>query len=188
MRQMTAYPVIQKLTTYVFYRIPERHAQACGDQLLAAIYGLVARDEIAHLGFSVACVRVLLEEDCAGTLRDLAHVFRNFIMPAYDLVPEYDERSDLMRAARGRPPRLHCRRMVAHTQGYRRNARRARQHPGSRTLISRWLSDAQIAVGPRQRRSRRTCQRQSRSLEHVRRGRVIAFFGANTARETKGSI
>lgn len=98
-RQMTLYGVIQELTTYVFYKKHKQLALAKGDEVLGAIYGLVARDEVAHFGFYAAVTRVLLEEDREGTKRDLAHVFRNFTMPAYDLVPDYDERVKLMRQA-----------------------------------------------------------------------------------------
>jgi acyl-[acyl-carrier-protein] desaturase len=99
MRQMTLYPVLQELTTYVFYKKHKALALERGDELLAAIYGLVARDEIAHFGFYASAARILLEEDPEGTKQDLAHVFRNFTMPAYDLVPEYEERVTHMREA-----------------------------------------------------------------------------------------
>jgi acyl-[acyl-carrier-protein] desaturase len=98
-RQMTLYPLLQELTTYVFYKKHKAFSQQKGDELLATIYGLIARDEIAHFGFYASCTRVLLEEDRDGTLRDLAHVFKHFTMPAYDLVPDYDERVKLMREA-----------------------------------------------------------------------------------------
>lgn len=98
-RQMSLYGVIQELTTYVFYKKHKQLALAKGDEVLAAIYGLIARDEVAHFGFYASVTRVLLEEDREGTKRDLAHVFRNFSMPAYDLVPDYDERVKLMRTA-----------------------------------------------------------------------------------------
>ncbi|HUJ60168.1 MAG TPA: acyl-ACP desaturase [Kofleriaceae bacterium] len=98
-RQITLYGIIQELTTYVFYKKHKALAQSRGDEVLAAIYGLVARDEIAHFGFYASATRVLLEEDRDGTKRDLAHVFRNFTMPAYDLVPEYDDRVQMMRQA-----------------------------------------------------------------------------------------
>jgi len=98
-RQMTLYPMLQELTTYVFYKKHKVLAAAKGDEILAAIYGLIARDEIAHFGFYAACARVLVEEDRDGTLRDLALVFKNFTMPAHDLVPEYEDRVKLMRAA-----------------------------------------------------------------------------------------
>ncbi len=98
-RQMTLYPMIQELTTYVFYKKHKQLALTKGDPLLGAIYGLIARDEVAHFGFYAACARVLLEEDHAGTLSDLAHVFKHFTMPAYDLLPDYDERVKVMREA-----------------------------------------------------------------------------------------
>jgi acyl-[acyl-carrier-protein] desaturase len=98
-RQMVLYPMLQELTTYVFYKKHKALAVARGDELLASIYGFIARDEIAHFSFYSASARVLLEEDPEGTKEDLAHVFKNFTMPAYDLVPDYDERVKLMREA-----------------------------------------------------------------------------------------
>lgn len=98
-RQMTLYGVIQELTTYVFYKKHKKLALDRGDEVLATIYGFIARDEVAHFGFYAACTRILLEEDREGTKRDLAHVFKNFTMPAYDLVPDYEERVKLMRTA-----------------------------------------------------------------------------------------
>lgn len=98
-RQMTLYPLLQELTTYAFYKKHKALAEAKGDALLAAIYGFIARDEIAHFGFYASCTRILLEEDRDGTLQDLAHVFKNFTMPAYDLVPDYEERVKVMREA-----------------------------------------------------------------------------------------
>ena len=98
-RQMTAYGMIQELTTYVFYKKHKQVAQDRGDELLATIYGFAARDEIAHFGFYAAVARVLLEEDELGMKRDLAHVFKHFKMPAYDLVPDYDDRVVVMRTA-----------------------------------------------------------------------------------------
>lgn len=96
-RQMSCYGLIQELTTYVFYKKHKQLALERGDEVLAAIYSLVGRDEIAHFGFYASAMRVLLEDDGDGTRRDLAHVFKNFTMPAYDLVPDYDERVKLMR-------------------------------------------------------------------------------------------
>jgi acyl-[acyl-carrier-protein] desaturase len=98
-RQMSCYGLVQELTTYVFYKKHKQLALTRGDDVLATIYGLVARDEVAHFGFYAAVTRVLLEEDADGTKRDLAHVFKNFTMPAYDLVPDYEERVKLMREA-----------------------------------------------------------------------------------------
>ncbi len=95
----TIYGIIQELTTYVIYKKQKQLALDKGDELLAAIYGLIARDEIAHFGFYRDVTRVLLEEDPDGVKADLAHVFRHFTMPAHDLIPDYAERAEVMRTA-----------------------------------------------------------------------------------------
>jgi acyl-[acyl-carrier-protein] desaturase len=98
-QQMTVYGAIQEMTTFVIYLKQERLAREKGDELLASIYSLIARDEIAHCRFYEKVIGLLLEEDPEGVKRDLAYVFRNFTMPAYDLVPDYDSRVQVMRTA-----------------------------------------------------------------------------------------
>jgi acyl-[acyl-carrier-protein] desaturase len=98
-QQMTLYGAIQEMTTFVIYHKQERLARERGDELLASIYSLIARDEIAHCRFYEKIAALLLEEDPEGVKADLAHVFRNFSMPAYDLVPDYDSRVTVMRTA-----------------------------------------------------------------------------------------
>jgi acyl-[acyl-carrier protein] desaturase len=98
-RQMTMYGAIQEMTTFVIYNKQERLARAKGDELLASIYALIARDEIAHCRFYEKITGLLLEDDPAGSKADLAHVFRHFTMPAYDLVPDYESRVRVMRTA-----------------------------------------------------------------------------------------
>jgi acyl-[acyl-carrier-protein] desaturase len=98
-RQMTLYGAIQEMTTFIIYLKQEKMAREKGDEVLAEIYKLIARDEIAHTRFYERVSGVLLEEDPEGTKADLAHVFRNFTMPAYDLVPSYDDRVRVMRTA-----------------------------------------------------------------------------------------
>jgi acyl-[acyl-carrier-protein] desaturase len=98
-RQMTIYGAIQELTTFVIYKKHQKLALDRGDELLAAIYKLIARDEAAHFGFYADVTAVVLDEDPVGTKADLAHVFSNFTMPAHDLVPDYDDRIELMRSA-----------------------------------------------------------------------------------------
>jgi acyl-[acyl-carrier-protein] desaturase len=98
-RQMTLYGIIQEMTTFVIYKKQEKLARERGDVLLGEIYSLIARDEIAHTRFYEKVSAILLEEDPAGTKHDLAYVFRHFSMPAYDLVPSYDDRVRVMRTA-----------------------------------------------------------------------------------------
>jgi acyl-[acyl-carrier-protein] desaturase len=98
-RRMTIYGIIQEMTTFVIYNKQEKLARNRGDELLAEIYGFIARDEIAHCRFYEKVTSLLLEDDPEGVKMDLAYVFRHFTMPAYDLVPNYDDRVRVMRTA-----------------------------------------------------------------------------------------
>jgi acyl-[acyl-carrier-protein] desaturase len=96
-RQMTIYGCFQEMATFVIYVKQEQTAKAHGDECLATIFRLNARDEIAHCRFYEDVVKVLLEEDRHGTLRDIAHVAKHFQMPGVGIVPDYDERVKVMR-------------------------------------------------------------------------------------------
>jgi acyl-[acyl-carrier-protein] desaturase len=98
-RQMTIYGIIQEMTTFVIYNKQEKMARERGDEVLGEIYRLISRDEIAHTRFYEKVVALLLEDDPEGTKADMSWVFRHFTMPAYDLVPEYDSRVEVMRTA-----------------------------------------------------------------------------------------
>jgi acyl-[acyl-carrier-protein] desaturase len=100
-RQMTIYGSIQEQATFVFYVRQRERAKELGHDALAHIFDLIARDEVAHTKFYQGVVKVLLEEDREGTLRDLALVSKDFKMPAYDLVPDYDQRVLVMRDLAG---------------------------------------------------------------------------------------
>jgi acyl-[acyl-carrier-protein] desaturase len=96
-REMTIYGCFQEMATFVIYVKQELGAKQYGDECLAAIFRLNARDEIAHCRFYEDVVKVLLEEDRPGTLRDIAHVAKHFQMPGVGIVPDYDERIKVMR-------------------------------------------------------------------------------------------
>jgi acyl-[acyl-carrier-protein] desaturase len=100
-RQMTIYGCIQEQATFVFYCKQRERAKVEGHETLWTIYNYIARDEIAHAKFYESVVKVLLEEDREGTLRDLALVSKDFQMPAFNLVPDYDDRVVVMRELSG---------------------------------------------------------------------------------------
>ena len=96
-RRMTIYGVFQEMATFVIYLRHEALAKKHEDPALAAVYRLNARDECAHARFYQDVVKVYLEEDREGTLEDIAHVARNFAMPGVGIVPDYDQRIEVMR-------------------------------------------------------------------------------------------
>lgn len=96
-RQMTIYGAIQEQATFVFYCRQRERAKLEGQEALRVIYDYIARDEIAHTHFYENVIKVLLEEDREGTILDIARVSRDFKMPAFDLVPDYEERVLVMR-------------------------------------------------------------------------------------------
>ncbi len=98
-REMTLYGALQEMTTFVSYKKQQRAAERAGDRLLAHIYRVIARDEMAHSGFYVRATRALLEEDADGTKADLAFVLRGFKMPAADFVPGWHEHVASMQSA-----------------------------------------------------------------------------------------
>ena len=98
-RTMTVYGAVQEMTTFVFYAKQRRLADSRGHAVLADIYKLIAKDEMAHAQYYEMILRHYLDEDREGTLSDVAHVFYNFTMPAYDLLPDYDSRVEVMRTA-----------------------------------------------------------------------------------------
>ncbi len=96
-RQMTIYGCFQEMATFVIYVKQEQSAKTYGDECLATIFRLNARDEIAHCRFYEDVVKVLLEEDRTGTVRDIAHVAKHFQMPGVGIVPDYEDRIKVMR-------------------------------------------------------------------------------------------
>lgn len=91
-RKAVLYGLLQEQTTFVNYTKHAAFAQERGAPLLTSIYRLIARDEVAHARFHEAIAALLLAEDRAGTLADLAAVLRAFRMPARDLLPDSERR------------------------------------------------------------------------------------------------
>lgn len=98
-QQMTLYGVFQEMATFFIYCRQETRAEEEGDEALRTIYRLNARDEIAHTRFYQDVVKLLLEEDRASVLSDIAYVTKYFGMPGVGLVPDYENRVAVMREA-----------------------------------------------------------------------------------------
>ena len=98
-RQMTAYGVVQEMTTFVIYKKQQALCEAEGQLGLCEIYKLIAKDEMAHKRYYEIILGHYLDDDREGTLKDIATVFYGFTMPAYELVPDYESRVDVMRTA-----------------------------------------------------------------------------------------
>ena len=98
-RTMTIYGALQELTTFVIYRKQRELGERRGDPVLPTLYRLIARDEMAHALFYRRMVELHLDEDPEGTLADIGEVLYRFRMPAEDLLPDYDSRIRVMRAA-----------------------------------------------------------------------------------------
>ena len=98
-RRMTIYGALQELTTFVIYRKQRRWAERLGDPVLPEIYRLIGRDEMAHARFYLRMVALHLADDPDGARADIAYVLRTFRMPAEDLLPDYADRIEVMRAA-----------------------------------------------------------------------------------------
>jgi acyl-[acyl-carrier-protein] desaturase len=96
-RQMTFYGAVQEQATFMMYKHQLDRARERGDEVLAAIYGFISKDEAAHADFYRKVMALELVEDRPGTVRDMALVFKNFRMPADDLVPDYERRTQKMR-------------------------------------------------------------------------------------------
>jgi len=97
-RQMTVYGAIQELATWLIYRKQMQDVKRRGNAVLGVIYQLIAADEAAHAGFYQDMLNLCVQENREGTLADLAVVSRGFRMPAYDLVPDYGSRVEVMRS------------------------------------------------------------------------------------------
>jgi acyl-[acyl-carrier-protein] desaturase len=100
-RQMTFYGTIQEQATFMMYRHQLDRSRDRGDEVLTAIYGNIAKDEAAHADFYRKVIALELFEDREGSIDDMSFVLFHFKMPAYDLVPNYDQRTEKMRSSGG---------------------------------------------------------------------------------------
>jgi acyl-[acyl-carrier-protein] desaturase len=100
-RQMTFYGTVQEQATFMMYKHQLELARERGDNVLATIYLHISKDEAAHADFYRKVIALELAEDREGTISDMAWVFKNFRMPADELVPDYEMRTQKMRESGG---------------------------------------------------------------------------------------
>jgi len=91
-RQMLIYTVFQELATQVNYLNLSKLTAAAGDPALQKILLLIASDEGNHHRLFVDFVLEHIAIDREGTLKDVAHVLKNFSMPAHDQIPGWEAR------------------------------------------------------------------------------------------------
>lgn len=91
-REMACYGALQEIATYMIYASQRETHRRSGNEVLARLYELVARDEAAHAAFYRSLMRFEYEEDLEGTAEDLAHVIAHFEMPGAQLVPNFYQR------------------------------------------------------------------------------------------------
>ena len=84
---MIAYAMVQELATGLNYRRLRAHVDRQGDPALSKLLGFLSVDEQAHHSFFLKAIRLFMEHDREGTLRQVHRVLHNFAMPAiYDMV------------------------------------------------------------------------------------------------------
>jgi acyl-[acyl-carrier-protein] desaturase len=89
---MMIYTTFQELSTGLNYRNLRRRAIEQNDPALAQALSFIARDESAHYHFFQEGVKLYMQEDRDGTLRDIRDVLANFRMPAQNLIPDWEHR------------------------------------------------------------------------------------------------
>jgi len=79
---MMIYAMVQELATGVNYRNLRRRVDERGDPALSRLLGFLSVDEQAHHRFFLQAVRLFLQHDRPGVLKQLRRVMHNFSMPA----------------------------------------------------------------------------------------------------------
>lgn len=78
---MMIYAMVQELATGLNYRNLRRRVEERGDPALAKVLALLSVDEQSHHNFFLKAVRLFLQHDREGTVRQLRRVLHNFSMP-----------------------------------------------------------------------------------------------------------
>ncbi|MBY0528071.1 MAG: acyl-ACP desaturase [Gemmataceae bacterium] len=93
------YAMVQELATGVNYRnLRRRLDELGGDPALAKVLNLISVDEQSHHHFFLDAIRLYLEHDRAGTLRQMHRVLHSFAMPALHLLADCKQRESVIRS------------------------------------------------------------------------------------------
>jgi acyl-[acyl-carrier-protein] desaturase len=79
---MICYAMTQELATGLNYRNLKRCVRDQDDPALAKLLGFLSVDEQTHHSFFMKMVRLFMEHDRPGTLKQLRRVLHGFAMPA----------------------------------------------------------------------------------------------------------
>jgi acyl-[acyl-carrier-protein] desaturase len=96
---MLIYAMVQELATGLNYRNLKRQVdQRGGDLALSKLLGYISVDEQSHHSFFTKIVRLYLQHDRPGTLRQLHHVLHTFNMPAIHEMVDGIQRVEAIKA------------------------------------------------------------------------------------------
>jgi acyl-[acyl-carrier-protein] desaturase len=97
---MLSYAMAQELATGLSYRNLRHQLRDSEDPALWKMLGLVRVDEQAHHDFFLKTVRLFLQHDQEGTLRQIRRVLHNFAMPAIHEMADSRQRVESIRSMR----------------------------------------------------------------------------------------
>lgn len=89
--QMIIYQMIQERMTYINYKNALKLAEVEGDPALVKTAHYIGIDEVAHHAFFLRGVQLYLKYYPERTMDDLLLVFKEFQMPATDIIPNWSE-------------------------------------------------------------------------------------------------
>lgn len=95
-RHAMIYTTIQELATCISYVKLEKLVREYEDPALNKLLYFIFRDEMAHHKFNLEVVKLHMEEDREGTLKDLIWEFKNFKMPSLDIIPDWKRRNQII--------------------------------------------------------------------------------------------
>jgi len=90
------YTMVQELATCISYVKLEKKVRPYEDKALSKLLFYIYRDEMAHYKFNLEITKINMDEDREGTLRDLVNCVQQFSMPSTDLIPNWEEKNEII--------------------------------------------------------------------------------------------